>query len=294
MSGPQGDDNKNINGDLIIRTKETDGLVTMPHSSEECAPSAVALPPWAKELLKRPLVEIRRGFSLGYDAPSEDSSTIVLTAPSGKYVDIRFSTLPRSQAALAVKTQCDKIWGYATAGLSTVAILPGKGGCPAYDCMVHATWEHPIDSSGSFDTDGADLLLLADGARMEVGCMVIRGKMQMFKEYWVTPTGRSVDRPCAVVELKGGEEGAKGMAIRIGDFCQGILQHGDEFWFERWEIQEGESKWTRDERSNTPTTEMGILPCWWMTEKARTFGETIMIDGRQWHVTEEVANISKL
>ncbi|KAI6089716.1 hypothetical protein F4821DRAFT_230764 [Hypoxylon rubiginosum] len=270
------------------------------HTSNETAiaagsalPLPSPLPPWAKELLKRPLVEIRRGFSTGYDAPSEDASTIVLTAPSGKYVDIRFSTLPRSQAqaALAVKAQ-GKIWGYATAGLSTATIIPGKGGCPPYDCTVHATWEHPIDSSGSFDTDGADLLLLANGARMEVGSMVIRGKMQMFKEYWVTPTSGATERPCLVAELlEGGADGAKGMAIRIGDYCQGILQHGDEFWFERWEVQEGKDhKWIKDERSNTPASEMGILPCWWMTEKARTLGETLLTDGRKWCVTEVVVD----
>ncbi|KAI1394636.1 hypothetical protein F4819DRAFT_254659 [Hypoxylon fuscum] len=270
----------------------------MMHLSNEAADAASALPSWAEELLKRPLVEVRRGFSIGYDAPSEDSSTIVLTAPSGKYVDIRFSTLPRSQAALAVKNQGNKIWGYATAGLSTATILPGKGNCPPYDCMVHAKWEHPIDSSGSFETDGADLLLLADGARMEVGSMVIQGKMQMFKEYWVTPTGGSTEFPCSIVELKGSGavsgEGAQGMAIRIGDYCQGILQHGDEFWFERWELQKDGHKWTKDARSNTPTSEMGILPCWWMTERARMVGETIMMDGRKWHVTEAVVNTPKL
>ncbi|XXH05285.1 hypothetical protein Hte_011710 [Hypoxylon texense] len=264
------------------------------HFSSKPADAASALPPWAEELLKRPLVEIRRGFSTGYDAPSEDASTIVLTAPSGKYVDIRFSTLPRSQAALAVKAQ-GKIWGYATAGMSTATILPGKGNCPPYDCTVHATWEHGIDSSGSFDTDGADLLLLANGARMEVGSMLIHGKMQMFKEYWVTPTGCSTERPCIVAELEDGRaDGAKGMAIRIGDYCQGILQHGDEFWYERWELREGEHKWTKDARSNTPTSEMGILPCWWMTERARTPGEALMIDGRQWRVTEALADTPKL
>ncbi|KAI4862720.1 hypothetical protein F4820DRAFT_14791 [Hypoxylon rubiginosum] len=271
-------------------------LSNEPADAASAASAASALPSWAEELLKRPLVEIRRGFSIGYEAPSEDASTIVLTAPSGKYVDIRFSTLPRSQAALAVKTQ-GKIWGYATAGLSTATILPGKGNCPPYDCTVHATWEHAIDSSGSFDTDGADLLLLANGARMEVGSMVIHGKMQMFKEYWVTPTSGSTERPCIVVELEdSGADGAKGMAIRIGDYCQGILQHGDEFWFERWELQDGECKckWTKDARSNTPTSDMGILPCWLMTEKARTFGETFMMDGRKWCVTEAFAKTPKL
>ena len=266
-------------------------------SGESVGAGGMSLPSWAKELLKRPLVEVRRGFSIGYEAPSEDSSTIVLTAPSGKYVDIRFSTLPRSQAALAIKNQ-DKIWGYATAGLSTATILPGKGNCPPYDCMVHATWEHPIDSSRSFDTDGADLLLLADGARMEVGCMIIHGKMQMFKEYWVTPTMGSTELPCAVVELEKSQsvdgKNANGMAIRIGDYCQGILQHGEDFWFERWNYLEDEQRWTKDVRSNTHTSEMGILPCRWMTAEERALGETIMIDGRKWYVTEAMVDTPKL
>lgn len=264
---------------------------------DEAGDEATPLPAWAKELLKRPLVEVRLGFSIGYDAPSEDSSTIVLTAPSGKYVDLRFSTLPRSDSVLTVKNP-GKIWGYATAGLSTAVIQPGKGDCPPYGCTVHATWEHPIDSSGGFDTDGADLLLLADGARMEVGCMVIHGKMQMFKEYWVTPAGGRTEKPCVVVELEDGPgedgKGAQGMAIRIGDYCQGILQHGDEFWFERWEFQGDRHEWTKDTRSNTPTSETGFLPCWWMTDGARALGETIVANGRKWQVTESVADTSKL
>lgn len=268
-------------------------------SNEVAGGANTASPSWVGELLKRPLVEVRKGFSLGYEAPSEDSSTIVLTAPSGKYVDIRFSTLPHSQEELAIKKQ-GKIWGYATAGLSTATVLPGKGDCPPYGCTVHVKWEHPIDSSSSFETDGADLLLLADGARMEVGSMVIHGKMQMFKEYWVTPSGGSTELPCAVVELTDSRSverdsgDVKGMAIRIGDYCQGILQYGDEFWFERWDFREDEQKWTKDARSNTPFSEMGILPCWWMAENTRALGETIMIDGRTWSVTEAIINSSKL
>lgn len=265
--------------------------------ADTCTSSAP--PSWSAELLKRPLVELRRGFSIGYDPPSEDSSVIVLTAPSGKYVDIRFSTLPRSeeQAAQAIKAKVGgKIWGYATAGMSTASVVPGKGVCPAYDCTVYATWEHPIDSSGSFGKDGAHMLLLADGARMEVGFMLIRGKMQMFMEYWVTPPGGPdcTEKPCAVMELSDSGEsgspirkGAKGMAIRIGHYCQGILQHGDEFWYERWELREGDSQWIKDTRSNTPGTEVGILPCRWMTESARTTGETIKMDGREWIVSED-------
>lgn len=253
---------------------------------------------------ERPLVEVRRGFSLGYDGPEENTSTLVLTARSGHFVDLRFSTCPVTDTQSHVKKQMGKIHGYATAGMSKVTIprIP-KSLCPPYSCAVHVRWEHTIDSSGGFETDGADLIWLANGACMEVGYMVIHGTMQMFKEYWEVPRGRATRSPCIVAELaketstgtktKNPEDddfiAAQGLAIRIGDFCQGIFQCGDEFWFERWEHDATKRRWAKDERSNTAglkCTESCVLPCQWMIENHLACGEVGTFDGRRWNIIE--------
>ena len=254
-------------------------------------------PAWKVELMKRPLVELRQGFSLGYDAPTEDTSTIALTAPSGKFVDIRFSTLPVTGGDTQVKEQLGKIHGHASAGIATI-FFPKKedSDWPAYNCHAHVRWQHIIDSSNEFNTDGADMILLADGATMEVGFIDIRGTVKYFKEYWVVPPNKATDRPCLVAELDTSHMTTKtegvavhGMAVRIGDFCQGILQTDTEFWYERWEYSPG-SGWVKDDRSNTPPATLstsGILPCWKMAEPLEQ-GASVELASGVWNITEAI------
>lgn len=261
-------------------------------------PSNTGDPAWKRELLKRPLVEVRRGFSVGYDAPSEDSSTIVLTAPSGKFVDIRFSTLPEAGSDSQVKQQVGKIHGYATAGMSTTSFPSAENSnCPPYDFHMHMRWKHDIDSSNDFGTDGADIILLADGARMEVGFMEIRGVAKYFKEYWIVPPGRATETPCVVAELDtskttdyAGPIRTAGIAMRIGDFCQAILQTADDFWYERWEYIQGKG-WLKNTRSNTPkveTLDFEVLPCMWLVGDALQEGESMSFTSGVWFITESI------
>ncbi|EPE04125.1 sodium nucleoside cotransporter [Ophiostoma piceae UAMH 11346] len=264
-------------------------------SSNAKTSSSDDTPAWKLELMKRPLVELRQGFSLGYEAPTEESSTIALTAPSGKFVDIRFSTLPVTGKDTQVTKQLGNIHGTASAGIATIFFPEKEGsGWPAYNCHAHVQWQHILDSSREFGTDGADMILLADGATMEVGFIEIRGTMKYFKEYWVTPPNKATDIPCLVAELTASHtaktEGAaiRGMAVRIGDFCQGILQTDTEFWFERWEYSQG-SGWVKDTRSNTPQaaeSTSGILPCWQMGEKSLELGATMELTSGVWNITE--------
>ncbi|KAH8881495.1 hypothetical protein GQ53DRAFT_848224 [Thozetella sp. PMI_491] len=246
--------------------------------------------PWAKELLKRPLVEIRRGLSLGYGPPKENSSVLALTAPSGKFVDIRFALSADHKST--IKEAAENFAGYATAGLATAEILPGTDTCVAYECVAHVKWQHILDSSHSFNTDGADMYLLANGDVMEVGTMEREGKTHMFKEYWIGPVKEAKQLPCIVMEVKGGADGEelKGMAIRIGDFCQGILQDRDVglFWLERWEVPGHDGHWVRDAKSSSDNTveNSTLVPCKWMTEERKKVGDHITLDGRKWEVTE--------
>ncbi|KAF2653195.1 hypothetical protein K491DRAFT_780483 [Lophiostoma macrostomum CBS 122681] len=259
----------------------TAAKLPMDPTSATTSPTLQTLPPWAKQLLKRPLIEIRRGLSLDYDPPFENSSVIALTAPSGKYVDIRFRLAHKEESS--VKKESEHFAGYATAGTAT-AILPiGSTTCEPYECTVHVKWEHPIDSSASFATDGADMYLLANGDTMEVGVMEIDSKIRMFKEYWTTPKHCESSDYVVVETPASKDDETKGMAIRMGNYCQGVLQTATDFWVERWELNNCD--WTKDARSNTGQGD-DILPCKWMVQDMRKVGDKTAIDAYTWEVIE--------
>ncbi|KAL6249864.1 hypothetical protein RBB50_003720 [Rhinocladiella similis] len=245
-------------------------------------PEFEQLPSWAKKLLNRPLVEIRRGLSFDYDPPTENHSVIVLTAPSGKYVDVRFASGSRDKYEGIKKS--DTFNGFATAGLSTSWLPGGTDSCPEYDCVAHVKWEHPIDSSREFGTDGADMYLLSNGDVMEVGFLTINGKTKMFKEYWLEATLSSPTPSFLVVETVNEQSGesAKGLIIRIDTYCQGILQTDAEFFVERWQVQEN-GEWAKDPKSSSGVEK---LPCEWAMAATTKLGDLIEFGGREWRVVE--------
>ncbi|KAJ9136753.1 hypothetical protein NKR23_g9622 [Pleurostoma richardsiae] len=248
-------------------------------------------PPWVDALLPRPAIEVRRGLSFDNDPPAEHSSVLALTAPSGRFVDVRF-TLPSAPPSPFASPLFN---GYATAGLSTAGVgAPGRDGCPGYECAAHVRWRHDIESSCGFGEDGADMLLLANGDVMEVGVMQMGGKARLFKEYWTKPSPDVETLPCVVAEGKG-EGGRRGMVMRVGDYCQGIVQGEGEFWAERWEVlvRDGEEGrgWVRNEMSNTVGVEEAKvgLPCLWVIEEGRRLGDSFEIGGLAWEVNEVIA-----
>lgn len=259
-----------------------------PHHTHT-APELAKLSPWARTLLKRPLVEIRRGLSWGYDAPSEKFSVIVLTAPSGRYVDIRFRLSPEGPYN-GIKPS-DLFSGYATAGLSTATMPVGTETCPAYECTTHVQWEHPIDSARGFGTDSADMYLLANGDVMEIGTMLVDGKLRMFKEYWLEAKLSSDDPSFVVIETETSSTG-KGLVIKVDNYCQGILQTESEFWVERWQLQD-DGQWVKDPQSNTASTSghEGLkLPCQWAIAGTKKLGNSTTVNDREWRVVEAQNN----
>ncbi|EOO02749.1 hypothetical protein UCRPA7_1715 [Phaeoacremonium minimum UCRPA7] len=244
-------------------------------------------PAWAKTLLSRPMIEVRRGLSFGYDPPTEKSSVIALTAPSGKNVDIRFSMAADSFSATAPWAS-SLFDGYATAGVARATLPIGTESCVPYECCAHVTWEHTIDSSCQFDTDGADMYLLGNGDVMEIGTMADKeGKVKMFKEYWTKPDPDAKVRPCVVAEAEG-LRGEKGMIIRIGEYCQGIYQGGESFWAERWQLSQDDNIWQKHEKSKSSPEGSEYLPCLWLVEDGRKLDDVVDVSGGKWRITEAV------
>lgn len=133
---------------------------------------------------------------------------------------------------------------WAFAGVSSSEVREdGRGGR-----VTHSTWHHWVDSHTA-EPDGirdeGDMMRLPAGRTLETGRMVnpATGKEMDYEELWrdlepetaaVTPGGRRAGPMCVVLHLDGGEEGRgktggerRGMVIRLGRICQGIVTAGD-------------------------------------------------------------------
>ena len=117
---------------------------------------------------------------------------------------------------------------------------------------MHSTWRHWIDSSSLTPediTDEGDMLPQADGERtLERGSMINpeTGKLTEYEECWrdvgAVAVGHGHDgdrgaetlRVCAVLELQDDANQARGMVVRVGQYCQGVVRVGEHFTLERW------------------------------------------------------------
>jgi hypothetical protein len=167
----------------------------------------------------KPLISTRRGIAWGLDPRKEDSSVLVLTSPTRYYVDIRY--------ALVGKPTAGPFWAFG--GQVTYTALPGLD--EGSGVGIRGEWNHPIDSMGNTEgVDRADLFTLDNGDQIEVGLLENpeTGKEDRFMEYWTKPSSLDVSRKGAnlpyTVAVLHHEEKLIGLAIRVGDFAQGIRQ----------------------------------------------------------------------
>jgi hypothetical protein len=214
----------------------------------------------------QPLISTRRGIAWGLGPRNEDSSVIVLTSPNRYYIDVRF--------ALVGDPTAGPFWAFGGqvkySGLSGLDDKPGVG--------IRGEWNHPIDSMGNTEgVDRADLFTLDNGDQIEVGLLENpeTGKEDRFMEYWTSPTSTEAgvngpnDSPYAVAVLKEGNK-LVGMAIRVGDYAQGIRQSTQSpcgILVTRW--MRGFGDWEKDTMSND---EEDAIPIQWLME-ARTLGD---------------------
>ncbi|KAL8854479.1 MAG: hypothetical protein Q9221_000750 [Calogaya cf. arnoldii] len=230
--------------------------------------------------------------------PSEPTSTLVLTSPRGFYVDIR--VFKEQQPSSDPKTFDGKLqWAFA--GTKTSEQTDGR---------TISTWFHPIDSlSDDPPPDKGEMLELDSGYVLEKGESVDAktGERTEYEELWeelLSTFSKTQDswRRCVVLKTVE-EEGVKGMAIKCGSYCQGILKNKGAVTVERWEFVRGErAGW----HERTVRFGEGVLPCerlvqeglvdeklpregciyWDLAEKKE--GDRVTVGGVEW-VVEEVA-----
>lgn len=254
-----------------------------------------------------------------YDAPYEDASVLVLTAKSGKFVDVRFPAGAGSDSTGEQQPLSSYKNFWAFSGLSeTTFYIPTPGQNTRRDAAplpytAHTVFTHDIDTKGPGIVDEGDMFLLPNGDCMEVGVWTnpLTGKYEMYKEYWTSPEPRHTTNhtsvtetsslvlkktPCVVAETVK-SSGGRGIVIRIGDFCQGMYERSTagasgNIIVVRKEKVPGSTQdpdgtnWLSDPRSDQAHN---MLPIDWLLSESNPvrLGDSIVTDdGDQWRITE--------
>ncbi|PIA98029.1 hypothetical protein CB0940_06438 [Cercospora beticola] len=231
--------------------------------------------------------------------PKEPTSTLVLTSSGNRFVDIRIlkegpEPIPQvaKDAALLPLSHLD--WAFAGTSSSNENV----------NGEVKSVWTHWIDSrtlQPETVNDSGVMDPQSDGRTLERGVMPDpeTGKLVRYEEMWRDIEASSCGEKnaasgvkCVVLQMyceTGGEEKdrARGMVIRLGQFCQGVVRVGEAFALERWAWKEGEEKvgggWKREVR-------MGdlFLPCGVAMEHFERLkvGGKVTYEGFEWSVVE--------
>lgn len=206
-------------------------------------------------------ISIREHIRWLPDPPSEPTSTIVLTSPERRFVDIRVllqpdgSLPPVSDEPLPLD-QLD----WAIAGTSSSELRDDGHG----NSVRHSRWAHWVDSrfpDAESANDEGDMFPQPDGLTLEKGRMVnpATGLETDYEELWRDDDPISTEDSgtvrCTALQLHDDTSGTRGVVVRLGKFCQGVMRTKEAFVAERWEWS-AESGWKRSLKVGH-----GNLPC---------------------------------
>ncbi|EPS97438.1 hypothetical protein FOMPIDRAFT_1078536, partial [Fomitopsis schrenkii] len=203
----------------------------------------------------------------GNSAPYENTSTLVLTAPSQTFLDIRVLKPPVHPAADADGEQATDAsrleWAFS--GVATTEYREG---------ICHKTWTHHIDSRSAYGAeppmDEGDMFPEPDGVLCrEKGRMVNpeTGEMSDYEEMWESveahATGTDTSKWCLVATVTAEERKARGMLVRVGQFIQCLLIVDDEVNVERWVYTDAGDSGDAHHKGWERTLKLGsrVLPC---------------------------------
>lgn len=146
---------------------------------------------------------------------------------------------------------------------------------------MHSTWRHWIDSYTTEPEtlkDEGDMFPLENGLTLERGTMInpATGHMMDYEECWRDVEAVSTEdygaRSCIVLVLEDESRTARGMVVRVGQFCQGLLRVGDAVSLERW-VWAREGGWKR----------MVRMGDWWVPCGAVLEGQRSAVGGEVRH-----------
>lgn len=181
-------------------------------------------------------------------------------------------------------------WAFAGTSNTELCDVPDGGQ------IAHSIWKHFVDSKhvdADAVVDEGDMFPQPapnEKRTLEKGRMVnpINGRPTDYEEVWkdvpLTSTNREGGTIYVVVlVLLDEEHRARGMVVRVGQFCQGVLRVGEGFACERWEWR-WEDGWTRRARIGDL-----FLPCGAAMEEGKLrVGGCVKYGEYEWRVIELV------
>ena len=150
--------------------------------------------------------------------------------------------------------------------------------------LSHTVWDHWIDSkSDNPDPDEGDMWVRKDGDVLERGKQThpVTGEETEYEELWhdleVDAMGKKQNRNSLVLRADNPERDVRGMAVKVGGWCQAITKAGGALTVERWERKATDStgdeaqpeaskaeERTRNGWVRTFRVGKGTLPCEYM------------------------------
>ncbi|KAI7781117.1 hypothetical protein LA080_015237 [Diaporthe eres] len=215
-------------------------------------------------------ISIRKHIRWDVEPPSEPTSTLVLTSPGRRFVDIRVLTASSPDPApdpepghesFGTLTRDRLDWAFAgTSSSNKVSRADGSE-------TTHSVFNHWIDSRTTepqLVRDEGDMVPCPGGLALEVGSMVnpATGRMTAYEELWLdkVPAPRSAQDPkCVVYQLLDEPAAKRGQFVCLGHYAQGVLRVGDTFTAERWVWSEGHSRWEQTVKAGDNQDPLGFL-----------------------------------
>ena len=227
--------------------------------------------------------------------PEEPTFTLVLTSPRSSYVDIRVFKYQPQPSALGSTAPAPEILQWAFAGTSETS-HDDNG-------RRFTTWHHWVDSCTNDPAlDKGEMITLPDGDVLEKGVMLDSetGEEMAYEELWTevpferTSPGGGCD--CIVLKTRDGEDGSRGMVVKVGGWCQGIVKSGECVTVERWEWvnmqthstnrDDGWEKRVRIGKGKVPCEEVLVMKDWKEGSEVHSGGVTWVVDEVLWHTEE--------
>lgn len=187
----------------------------------------------------------------------------MLTSQTSHYVDVRiYKDELENLKSNDSENNKSSILEWAFAGKSSTT----QGSLEDGDKPQHSVWEHWIDSkSDNPSVDEGDMWPQANGDVLERGIQrhPVTGLQCEYEELWmdleVKVVGEEEQRVSIVLKFEDTDGVTKGLIVRVGSWCQGILKADGKITIERWECNSKDSKipeWSLVARIGD-----GALPC---------------------------------
>ncbi|ETS81679.1 hypothetical protein PFICI_06681 [Pestalotiopsis fici W106-1] len=229
-------------------------------------------------------ISIRESIRWLPEEATEATTTIVLTSPEKRFVDLRIFNPEKAESKDEVPLER---LDWAMAGTSSSVAIPERG-----PDATRSQWVHWIDSR-TLDVENATdegYMSPLDGNRvLEEGTMMNpeTGLQTDYEEIWNDEEPKAVPSDTGshivVLDYQGNDGAAqRGRVVKLGKYCQGLLRDGDAITAERWEWRQDRG-WYMSKNVNKSTQ----IPCEHVLDNwNKAKGTTFEYSGRTWTVIE--------